>query len=177
MATQVEIINMALGHIGIKQKIVATTDDNQEADTAELYWDAARRNALHEIDWGFARRRFELVLAAGTAPNPWAYQYTYPANIIRALRIDDERSSRLPEERIPFRTETNDSNVRLILTGDDKKVDKMERRAIYELAKAGAKDMRAEQEDTEEEASWMQARDGAVRKPAGSPADDYWDDL
>lgn len=213
--TQVQICNMALTHIGIKQLISAISEDNEEANMLDLFWDTALANALYEGDWGFARRRADLVLHAGTAPDPWQYQYVMPADAVRVLRIDDKRATRLPDDRIPFTRETDDSGNNLIytdmvdaaviytyletdtsefsppfvlylsyvlasliaapLTGDDDLQERMEKRAAYELEKSLAKDLRGEQEHPEEEASWMQAREGATGLIRGIPADDYWD--
>lgn len=215
--TKVQICNMALTHIGIKQLITAIDDDNEEANMCELYYDTALENALHEADWGFARRRVTLNLQTGDAPEPWQYQYVYPTDCIRPLRIWDKRKSRLPEDEINFTRETNDSDVALIytdmedavliytynetdptkfsppfvrylsyvlagliampLTGSEEMQEKMEQRAMHELSKAFAKDANSEQEPFEEEASWMQARDGGRRNIPGTPADQYWDDL
>lgn len=213
--TQVQICNMALTHIGIKQLISAITDDNEEANMCELYWDTALQNALNEGDWAFARQRVDLVEAAGTAPDPWKYQYVEPVSLVRALRIDDERATRLPEDRVPFARETSAAGVKLFycdvvdavliytyeqtdvskfsppfviymswmlaalicepLTGDSRMGTEKEQRAEHELAKAFAKDLNGEQEHFEEEASWMQAREGATGSIPGIPAHDYWD--
>jgi hypothetical protein len=119
MATQVSICNMALSNIGIKKQISAIDDPNQEAEMCLLHYDVALEEALAEGDWGFARRRVDLVTEAGTPPEPWAYQYQYPSNCAAIRRIDDERASRHSDSRIPFTTETNDSNARIVFTDQE----------------------------------------------------------
>jgi len=114
--TKVQICNMALTHIGIKQLISAITDDNEEAAMCNLHYDSALETALHEADWGFARRRYTLVAEAGTPPDPWSYQYQWPTNCIRVLRIDDELLRRRVESRPQYRFETNGSGARIIYT-------------------------------------------------------------
>ena len=116
--TQVEICNMALGAIGISERIEAITDDNPEADACELVYDTILDKALSKFDWGFARRLITLTTEAGTPPEPWGYQYQLPAVsvMVRALRIDDQRTSRQSRARTPFTTYTNASGARILLT-------------------------------------------------------------
>ena len=112
--TQAQICNLALTHIGIRQQITAITDLNQEAEMCNLHYSLAVEDCLFEADWGFARRRITLQSAAGDPPPPWSYQYQWPSNCIRLLRIDDGKSIRRARERIPFTFETNDSGARII---------------------------------------------------------------
>ncbi len=115
--SQVSICNKALSRCGISQKISAITEDNPDADACEKAYDTVLDRALAKFDWGFARRSFDLVTAAGTPPEPWAYQYDYPVTgVVRAIRIDDKRHTRQARSRIPFKTTTNSSGTRLILT-------------------------------------------------------------
>lgn len=116
--TQAEICNLALGAIGISERIEAITDDNPEADACELAYATVLDKALSKFDWAFARRLVTLTTEAGTPPEPWSYQYQFPAvtTMVRALRIDDERTSRQSRARIPFTTYTNDSGARVLLT-------------------------------------------------------------
>jgi len=114
--TQAELCNMALSHIGVAEQIVAITDDNAEANHCNLWFGEAQDKALAAFDWAFARRRITLVVEAGTPPEPWTYQYQYPDNCIRPIRIDDKRTIRQSLDRIRFTTETNSSNARIIYT-------------------------------------------------------------
>lgn len=114
--SQVSICNKALGRCGISEKISLITDNNPEADECEKAYDTVLDRALGKFDWGFARRTFDLVPQTGTPPKPWAYQYVYPTDVVRALRIDDKRHTRQSQARIPFKTRTNSSGVRLLLT-------------------------------------------------------------
>jgi len=113
--SQVTICNKALAHIGISAKISAITDDNNEADECQKAYDSILDVSLGKADWAFARRLFTLVIAAGTAPDPWTYQYTYPTDVVKALRIDDLVSSRQSKSRIPF-TYITTAAGRLLLT-------------------------------------------------------------
>ena len=52
-STQVDIINLALGHIAMRP-IAAIDDATPEAVAASRVWLPALREALRSHDWGFA---------------------------------------------------------------------------------------------------------------------------
>ena len=91
--TQVQICNMALTHIGIKQLISSITDDNEEANMCDLYWDTALQNALNEGDWAFARQRVDLVEAAGV-DTVKELRNRKPANLL-AKMVEINKAKRL----------------------------------------------------------------------------------
>lgn len=120
MLTKVNICNVALSRIGVSQQIASLTEGSTESAACALHYDHALEMLLKEVDWGFARRRVTLTAFAGEAPDPWEYQYEFPANCARPLRIDDKRVTRLREEVVPFTTETDASTgARKILTNQD----------------------------------------------------------
>jgi hypothetical protein len=74
MATDVEICQMALDHIGAKQ-INTLTDACQEARACRRLYPAARDQVLRDFPWDFAERRRALTLL--TIPNLYGYDYCY----------------------------------------------------------------------------------------------------
>jgi len=117
--SQVSICNKALAHVGINAKITLITEDSPEAKECNVAYDAVLDETLAKFDWAFARRLFTLIVAAGTPPEPWAHQYDYPADVVRALRIDDQLTSRQSAARYTFSYFTNDSGARILLTNID----------------------------------------------------------
>jgi hypothetical protein len=120
-ATQVDICNIALGYVGISERIEAITDDVPEADACELHYDTVLDKALGKFDWAFARRLLTLSTFAGTPPSPWAYQYVWPtlATMVKPLYIDDELTVRESRERIPFKRYQDGSGNSILLTMKD----------------------------------------------------------
>lgn len=115
MATQAEICNMALGHIGISERIESISDDVPEADSCNLHYTTVLDKALAAFDWQFARRLVTLTEDADDPPDPWSYQYVYPADVVRPLRIDDLRTSRQSRSRIRFSSYTKSTGARVLV--------------------------------------------------------------
>ena len=92
MASQVELVNMALKHIGVSTGIISLTENTEHAAAANTFWDIARDTALRNFDWPFARKRALLALLStpGTAySDRWFFQYQYPTDCVFARYIDN----------------------------------------------------------------------------------------
>jgi len=88
MATQVAIYNMALGRIGIDDYVENLTDQTNEANACNTFYEACRDLCLSSYPWPFATRRATLaVLAAEPARAGWRYVYALPADVITPLYI------------------------------------------------------------------------------------------
>lgn len=103
MASEVQIYNLALGHVGVSQFVAATTEGSNEARVCRNFYQATRDKILASAPWPFATRRVALQ-DLGNPPLGWAYRYRYPNDCIQARRIVDpygvhvSRASR----RIPY---------------------------------------------------------------------------
>lgn len=91
MASQTEIYNMALGHLGNSNLVEAPDEDSTEASVLSLYYDTARRKALAGRWWGFAKRYVILTrvddFTSSTETHNWLYTYRYPQNCVDLRRI------------------------------------------------------------------------------------------
>jgi hypothetical protein len=88
MPTQVGIYNVALGRIGIDDFVENLTDQTNEANACNTFYETCRDLCLSAYPWPFATRRAVLdVLAAEPARAGWQYVYGLPAGIITPLYI------------------------------------------------------------------------------------------
>lgn len=96
--SKVEIWNLALGHVHDGKSVKSVTEKSFEADQCRLFYDISLNAALRAHNWNFAKKR--LVLAqVGTAPSGWEFQYAYPSDCIKAVRIHniaDPKNDKLP---------------------------------------------------------------------------------
>ncbi len=88
MNSKLNIWNMALGFIGTRT--ISTEDERTlEAIQCGLYWDNARRSALRDYPWNFARRRASL--AEISLPSGYEHEFTHayalPNDLLHALKI------------------------------------------------------------------------------------------
>jgi hypothetical protein len=112
--TPVQICNIALGRIG-SQKIADLTERSAEGMACNDLYELKRDEALEAAIWPFATVRSALTLQ-GTAPDEWGYSYAYPAQCMRAQRIDDGLRVRRREQEIPYAIEMDSQGRKLIYT-------------------------------------------------------------
>ena len=97
MASEVDICNLALSHLGQARQItsISPPDGSAEAALCHRFFPIARGLILEAHNWGFATVRVALA-ATGTPPEPWAYQYAMPSDAvgdgIQALFIDEDNT-------------------------------------------------------------------------------------
>ena len=91
-AGKLDIFNMALGFIGLRT-IASASENTPEAVQCELFWDRARRSALQDFPYGFARRRIRLAEKAlpDAYAGEWRHCYGLPDSCLKIVGIYDGR--------------------------------------------------------------------------------------
>jgi hypothetical protein len=88
MASEVEICNLALAHLGDDATIASIDppEGSAQAEHCQRFYPIARDNLLELHDWNFASTR--AALAQITSPTPsWRYAYVRPANCLTVRAI------------------------------------------------------------------------------------------
>jgi len=90
-ASQVSIINLALGHIAQKP-IQSTTEGSVQSLAALIVWESAIRETLRSHDWAFATivEPLALIAAATYTPYGYDYAYMYPSRCVGLWHIYNE---------------------------------------------------------------------------------------
>lgn len=114
------ICNMALSSIGVSVYVSnIETERSKAASVCKLLYDQARDLVLEQFDWDFARRNRKLALSQSTFSG-WAFAYTYPTDCIRPHAIINPMArNQTADQRIPFKTITDDEGNRFILTDQE----------------------------------------------------------
>lgn len=88
MASDVQICNMALSHIGSEARVssISPPDGSVEAGACATFYDMARTEMLEPGNWAFSLKRVSLAQLVNPS-TVWAYAYAKPSNCLRALRI------------------------------------------------------------------------------------------
>lgn len=116
MASEVDICNRALSHIGASATISSLTEQSEEAFHCNLLYADIRDAVLRAHPWGFATRHLALS-DVGTPPGNWAYRYAYPNDCIYAREILQTDTAGDP---IKFEVALGDAyNARVILTDEE----------------------------------------------------------
>lgn len=115
MASEVEICNLALSHLGIGA-IQSFDEDTKRAGECRLVYDTTRDSVLGDHAWGFAKKR--LVLAeTDDEYTGWDYAYAYPSDCITAHEIYNTAGT--AASRIAFEISNNaELTQRVILTNE-----------------------------------------------------------
>lgn len=118
MASKTEILNLALGHIGVgKQVADFDTEKTEEALAGRRFFDIVRDEALGDKPWPFLTKSIAAALVEEEPTTEWGYSYRYPSDckhmrrIFSGIRNDDRQT------RAPYRIVRDDSGL-LIYTDE-----------------------------------------------------------
>lgn len=116
MATEVNIANLALAHLGEKAVITSLVPPSGgvHANTMATFYPMARDFVLEDHLWGFATKRVSLS-QLGTPPDEWEYSYAYPNDCLLPSRLYEDGVPFLPDDPSdPFKVEVDSAGTRLI---------------------------------------------------------------
>jgi hypothetical protein len=89
MASDVDICNMALSHIGSDAIVssISPVDGSVESGHCARFYPQARVELLEAHSWRFARKRETLAELATNPSDVWAYAYGLPSDMLVPLRV------------------------------------------------------------------------------------------
>jgi len=112
-ASNVQIANIALSHIGSEARIASLTEDSEEARHANLLFAPVRDQVLRGHAWRFATKYVTLA-DLGSPPSHWSYRYAYPSDCMVALNIVTASED---DDPIEFEIAANDNlDGKVVLT-------------------------------------------------------------
>jgi len=88
MATEVDICNLALAHLGDDATIASLSppEGSAQAEKAARFYPIARNNLLEMHNWNFAAKRGNLALTTNSL-DQWDYAYVAPADMMSPVAI------------------------------------------------------------------------------------------
>lgn len=93
MASDVDIVNLALGRIGHKQRLSSLTDSGVVAAHARNIYTQTRDSLIEQYDWPWAER-VEALAPNGEVVPGWDYVYAYPLECLSLKFVCDEAGAR-----------------------------------------------------------------------------------
>lgn len=104
MASQINIVNLALGHLA-QAPIVTTADASVQAQAAVRVWETSRKEALRSHDWAFATvvttlttsTTYGTLTTSGLYAGDYIYAYQYPSNCLAMWHVYNES---LPDKSV-----------------------------------------------------------------------------
>ena len=109
MASDVQICNKALSHLGIDKRIATLlpTERSKEALACKQFFTDVRDEVLRDFPWPFATKFLKLALHTEQPTTEWAYSYTYPTDCMFFRRILGGNRNETRQGRIPNRIVTD----------------------------------------------------------------------
>ena len=89
MASNVELGNLALAHLGSDAQITSVNppDGSKEAGYVKTFLPTARRELLEAHEWRFSLKRVALVELVENPSDRWPYAYMKPSDCLKPRRI------------------------------------------------------------------------------------------
>jgi hypothetical protein len=121
VATEIDICNLALSHIGDRNTVavIRPPENSAQAAACARFFDIARDTLLAQHPWSFATKRAVLADLTGTVTVPphWLYAYSCPSDVINRLVVLSSESTQ-EEETEGFVYELGDDSpgTRVIYT-------------------------------------------------------------
>lgn len=82
-----DVCNAALVHLGYKLRVGSMFDGSEQSKVFLDIYGQTRDQLLRQSMWGFAEFDAPAVIAAGTPPFNWAFQYDYPSDCIQVRNL------------------------------------------------------------------------------------------
>jgi len=112
MATNTEIVNLALTHIGIGKEIGnLSTEQSEEASAGRRVYDTALAIIVRDASWPFLTRIESLALVEEGPNTEWAYSYRYPSNCKNMRRLLSGIRNDNRQVRVSYRIAGDDSGL------------------------------------------------------------------
>lgn len=89
MASEVDISNLALAHLGDAANISSFDEGSAQAAHCGTFYPIARDALLERHTWGFATTRDNLALLSVTPPSGWQFVYAVPNNMLNTIAVLD----------------------------------------------------------------------------------------
>lgn len=111
MASEVDICNLALGHLGDRATVssINPPEGSAQAEHCQRFYPIARDLVLEAHEWGFATKRANLALLTATPASGFQFTYAVPTdcrNIIDLINPFQPEFSPLPERDLHWQDDT-----------------------------------------------------------------------
>lgn len=87
MATETDLANIALGHLG-SARITSLTEPSVAAEHCRRMWNVCRDKVLRQYPWNFATKRVNLSRLAEAPAFEWQFQYQLPSDFLKVLSVN-----------------------------------------------------------------------------------------
>lgn len=124
MASQVEICNLALSHLGQGTEIADfESDESEQAQACRRYYEQIRLSMLRDFPWNFAKKIRSLVVQDEDPNSLWAFSYRLPSDCIIVRRVLSGFRQDTDETRVEFEIGADDAGGLLFTDKEDAEIE------------------------------------------------------
>lgn len=119
MASDIDIVNLALSHIGDDATVssISPPEGSAQAEHCARFYPLARDTLLEMHQWSFAIKRVLLAQLSNTPTWNWSYAYEQPSDAVNLLALLPS-SSASDDDFQEYETETDVNGTDIILTNE-----------------------------------------------------------
>lgn len=118
MASETEISNLAISHLGIGKEIGdLETENSSEARACRRFFDVSKYATMRSFPWSFLKRSVALGLVEENPTTEWLYSYRYPSTALGLIKILSGVRIDTPDSRINYAI-VSDATGKLIHTDE-----------------------------------------------------------
>ncbi len=95
MASDIDICNLALAHLGDEANVssINPPDQSAQANYCARFYPLSLQAVLDDSNWGFATKTVTLATASVNDSNLWPYSYEVPSDMVNIIALFDANSA------------------------------------------------------------------------------------
>ncbi len=135
MAAEVDIYNMAIGHLGVQQRISSISEKSAIAAACRTFYPSARDTILRKAKFAFSRKFKALGLVEDDPTSEWAFSYRYPNDALLVRRIFSGERNDTEDSKVPYLIGQDDSGLLLYCNLNEVEIEftsKCENTAVFQ---------------------------------------------
>lgn len=124
MASNTEICNIALSHVGVGKSIAnLDTEQSQEAVVCRVFFETVRDAVLRDFAWPFASRTVAVGLIEEDPNDEWDYSYRYPTDCLSIRRVLSGVRNDTHQSRVPYKIAQDDDGRLIYCDTEDAEIE------------------------------------------------------
>lgn len=124
MATQTEICNLSLSHLGSGKEISnLDTDSSEEGSVCRRFFETAKDKVLSDFNWSFATKFRAIALVEEDPTDEWDFSYRVPTDCLKVRRILSGQRTDTRDSRIPYKIGRDDTGLLLFTDFEDAEIE------------------------------------------------------
>lgn len=124
MASETEIANLALSHLGVGTEITSLeTEKSEEAAACRRFYTLLRDASLRDFPWPFTTKIIAVGLVEEDPNDEWSFSYRYPTDCLKLRRILSGTRNDNRQTRIPYKVARDDDGLLIWTDMEDAEVE------------------------------------------------------